>query len=342
MHRRNLYTLLAAAALLVFAQACQEAEENQTGSEYMPDMGHSIAYEANTYFDYYLNTWDSASVKDKYELAQPGTPVKGTVPRGYAGYYLAGVANPGTNDYDAKAEAVAELYGVTDKIQTKYTPVNGSVPYYYVDTEADRLRAIEDLDKNPFPITVDGLKRGAELYNLFCAICHGEKGDGNGWIYENGAYPAAPRNFLVQEWVDTSAGLYYHAFMYGKNVMGSYKDKVSYEERWQIIHHIRALQAKEFDKNYAPDVNDMLPDEAMTSAETPQYARAFLESFSREPIEVESMESNAPDIVGSPDPAEQVRLGERNPAVMLDSIPEPSTGRSLQNEIEDGIDDGIE
>ena len=27
--------------------------------------------------------------------------------------------------------------------------------------------------------------------------------------------------------------------------MGSYKDKISYEERWQVIHYIRSLQAKE-------------------------------------------------------------------------------------------------
>jgi Ran GTPase-activating protein (RanGAP) involved in mRNA processing and transport len=33
--------------------------------------------------------------------------------------------------------------------------------------------------------------------------------------------------------------------MYGKNMMGAYKDKLSYEERWQVIHYIRGLQAKE-------------------------------------------------------------------------------------------------
>jgi hypothetical protein len=32
--------------------------------------------------------------------------------------------------------------------------------------------------------------------------------------------------------------------MYGKNAMGAYKDKISYEERWQVIHYIRSLQAK--------------------------------------------------------------------------------------------------
>jgi len=309
-------TIFLVAAVLLLA-ACQDAKENQTGSEYMPDMAHSIAYEANTYFDYYQNSWEETSVKNKYDLAQPGTPVKGTVPRGYAGYSLAeaGESSPG---YQAEMAVMNELYGMSGKTQTISTPVNGYAPYYYVDTEADRARAIAEMPGNPFPITVDGLKRGAELYNLFCAICHGEKGDGNGYIYELGTYPAAPRNFLEQTWVDTSAGLYYHAMMYGKNVMGAYSDKVSYEERWQIIHHIRALQAKEFEQTYDAETNTLTPGEAQPVASNPQYA-AFLESFSPEPIDVESAESTSPGVVGSPGPLDDVQLGQRNPAAPRDS-----------------------
>ncbi len=42
-----------------------------------------------------------------------------------------------------------------------------------------------------------------------------------------------------------SNGRYYFAIMHGKNVMGGYADKISYEERWQVIHYIRSLQAKD-------------------------------------------------------------------------------------------------
>ena len=337
MRNVSLYALGVAAVTLV---ACAEAEENQTGSEYMPDMGHSIAYEANTYFDYYFNTWDSASVKKKYELAKPGTPVKGTVPRGYAGYYLAGVG-AGEEDFAAQADAIKEVRG-RNTLQAIATPINGSAPYYYVDTEADRIRAIASIGENPFPISVDGLKRGAELYNIFCAICHGENGGGNGWIYENGAYPAAPANFLQESWVDTSAGLYYHAMMYGKNVMGAYKDKVSYEERWQIIHHIRALQAKEFEQTYTADANTLVPGESTPVAASPQYVKAFYENISREPIELEAQESSAPDVVGSPNPMNSVQAGQINPARVLDSLPRVPEGTPSYDELEDGIEDNVE
>ena len=42
---------------ICFFTACQQPGVNSTGSEYMPDMAHSVAYEANYYAYYYHNTW---------------------------------------------------------------------------------------------------------------------------------------------------------------------------------------------------------------------------------------------------------------------------------------------
>ncbi len=280
---------------IMLTVACSSPGENETGSEYMPDMAHSIAYEANVYFDYYYNQWDSASVKSRYELAQPGLPVNGTIPRGYAGFYLTDRNASAGNMNASQLRQIREFYGI-NSLQAISTPMNGMAPYYYYDTEADRTRATNDLVTNPFPITADGLKRGQELYETFCGICHGNDGGGNGWIYENGAYPAAPRNFLDQAWVDTSAGVYYHAVMYGKNVMGAYKDKVSYEERYQVIHYIRALQAKWAKKQYDQDGNNLVPREAIAGVNATQYVQ-LLETFSREPTDYESSESTEPRVV---------------------------------------------
>ena len=48
------YSLVLAIAVVVFMQSCQQAGGDTTGSEYMPDMAHSIAYEANYYNYYYI------------------------------------------------------------------------------------------------------------------------------------------------------------------------------------------------------------------------------------------------------------------------------------------------
>ena len=225
MKARN-YIAIVIIGVTLLLQSCQQPGKNTTGSEYMPDMGHSIAYEANYYNYYYNNTWGSED--EYYKFAQPRVPVNGTVPR---------------RKDNAK-------YGL---------PVQGSVPFYYGDSEEERTRAIAELIDNALPITEKGLAEGKELYNVFCATCHGEKGDGIGYLVrdDGGVYPAQPANFLLEEHVAASNGRYYYSIMYGKNVMGSYKDKISYEERWNVIHYIRSLQAKELKLEYSQTANTL-------------------------------------------------------------------------------------
>ena len=204
--------------------ACQQPGKNSTGSEYMPDMAHSVAYEANYYSYYYHNTWGTED--EYYKMAGPRKPVKGTIARNAAG--------------TAKASALSYAYG---------------------DNDEERARAIAEIIDNPYPITDAGLAEGKELYDVMCGICHGEKADGLGYLArdesEGGKYPAAPANLLLEEHVTASNGRYYHAIMYGKNLMGAYKDKLSYEERWNVIHYIRSLQAKELKLEYNQMANSL-------------------------------------------------------------------------------------
>ncbi|MEE9439629.1 MAG: cytochrome c [Saprospiraceae bacterium] len=208
MNTKNIYIYTLFIAVLVILQSCQQAGGDSTGSEYMPDMGHSVAYEANYYNYYGFNTWGTE--EEYYKYAQPRLPVKGTVARS--------IGNSGA-------------------IKT----------YAYSDTEEDRSRAMVELVNNPLPITASGLKEGKELYNLYCSTCHGPKGDGNGYLVrdDGGVYPVSPANFMLDEHITASNGRFYHAIMHGKNMMGGYADKVTYNERWNIIHYIRSLQAKE-------------------------------------------------------------------------------------------------
>ncbi|WP_235297033.1 c-type cytochrome [Portibacter marinus] len=231
---KNIFWVLVLVIVIIGTHSCQQPSGENTGSEYMPDMAHSIAYEANTYAYYYNNTWGSK--EDYYEWAKPRKPVPGTIARGAA-------SSPDT---------------MRTMNQIRITP-NGAKPYYYEDTEEGRAQATAELIDNPFPITDEGLARGQELYDIFCGICHGGAGGGQGYLVreanpaigdEGGKYPVQPANFLLEEFIEASNGRYYHAIEYGKNLMGSYKDKLSYEERWQVIHYIRSLQAKSLKLKY--------------------------------------------------------------------------------------------
>ena len=249
MKHIRIYFIVVAATLLL--HACSPAEGEFTGHEYMPDMAHSVAYEANTYNYYYYNTWDQVSTFTTKELTRAGEPVKGTVPRGYAGVYF---AQNGT----AQNAVMENLHGETT-LNAISIPINGSVPYYYVDTPEDRERAKAEIIDNPFPITAKSLEQGKELYDLYCGICHGAKGDGMGYLVSednpNVKYPAQPANLINEDFSNSSNGRFYHAIVYGLNVMGSYSDKLSYEERWDVIHYIRSLQAKAAGATYSQDEN---------------------------------------------------------------------------------------
>jgi cytochrome c553 len=230
-------------------EACSPAGGNNPGTEYMPDMAHPISYETNVYDNYEYNSWDGRSVVDRKTLSHPLFPLNGPVSQGYVGYVD---GREGIYDGSASNSAIR-------------TTMNGNVPYYFVDTEEDRKRAeLEFCKTNPFPITKEGLARGKELYNTYCGIsCHGAAGNGQGWLVseENKAakYPAQPANFMKDEFYAAGNGRFYHAIMYGKNVMQQHRDKLSYEERWQVIHYIRSMQASSKSLKYDESENTFAP-----------------------------------------------------------------------------------
>ncbi len=242
--------------VILITPACGPAEGNYTGREYMMDMGHSIAYESNVSNYYSYNRFTGE--EEYHTMVQPRLPQNGTIPRGYAG-----LSNP--SDATVMADFKSDFQGF---------PINGSVPYYYEDTPEDRIRATAEIIKNPFPITDKGLAKGKELYDIFCATCHGEKGDGLGYLVrdDGGKYPAAPANLVSDDFIAASNGRIYHSIMHGLNVMGSYADKLSYEERWQVIHYIRALQASSKTLQYSEAANTLnnhaVPGASLQKADT--------------------------------------------------------------------------
>jgi mono/diheme cytochrome c family protein len=234
---------------------CSPAGKNKTGHEYMPDMYHPVSLEANQYSAYYWNHWDDKSTVSKAVLSQPRKPVEGTVARGATALAYAGADALGVIRGKNASNAIA-------------APVNGHAPFYYQNTEEDRLRCETELVQNPFPITKEGLDRAKPLYNVYCGICHGEKGDGNGALIATEKYPAQPKNLISDEMIAAGNGRYYFGIMYGKNVMGAYAEKLSYEERWQVIHYIRQLQAKSKSLQYDEKGN------TLSNVEKPAHGEA--------------------------------------------------------------------
>jgi mono/diheme cytochrome c family protein len=240
---KGIIYLIAFSMVALALPSCSPAEGNKTGHEYMPDMAHSIAYEANVNNYYSYHIWGSK--EEHHSFSIPKKPVKGTIARGYTSEITNGQSSNSIS-----------------------TTVNGHKNYYYQDTEDERIRASNEILTNPIPLTEAALTKGKSNYTIYCAICHGDKGDGAGYLVrdDGGKYPAQPANFLKDEFIASSEGRYYHGIYYGKNVMSGYTDKLSYEERWQVVHYIRSLQATAKGLKYNEKENTFSNSQALADA----------------------------------------------------------------------------
>jgi mono/diheme cytochrome c family protein len=97
---------------------------------------------------------------------------------------------------------------------------------------------------NPFPITLDFLRRGQERFNIYCAPCHSLVGDGNGMIAHRG-FPAPP-SYHSKRLRNAPDSHFYNVITEGHGLMFSYADRVKPEDRWAIAAYIRALQLSQY------------------------------------------------------------------------------------------------
>lgn len=92
----------------------------------------------------------------------------------------------------------------------------------------------------------DELKEGQRLFDIYCGICHGQKLDGNGPLYDggNGKFAAAPANFKDAKYLNMPVGQMYAAIKFGKNMMGSYASQLDAKQRWMVIAYIKKIQSE--------------------------------------------------------------------------------------------------
>lgn len=124
------------------------------------------------------------------------------------------------------------------------TPVKGSikrgfVPYEIPNTPEGYALAKASL-KSPLDSLSLNAEKGKELFNIYCAICHGEKGDGKGNLVVKEKFLGVP-NYKDRE---ITEGSIYHVITYGLNSMGSHANQLSQEERWQVTDYVLKLKSE--------------------------------------------------------------------------------------------------
>lgn len=125
-------------------------------------------------------------------------------------------------------------------------PAEGTVSRNWLPYEYDNTLEGKELARaQPSPLdslnSEANLAKGKELYDVYCAICHGTKGAGQGTLVKREkilgvpSYADAARNITV--------GSTFHTMYYGLNSMGSYASQFSTEEEiWQVAEYVMKLK----------------------------------------------------------------------------------------------------
>lgn len=92
-------------------------------------------------------------------------------------------------------------------------------------------------------VTKEMLDRGEERYRVFCIVCHGPVGNGDGMIVRRGF--TKPPTYNDDRLRNAPVGHFFDVITNGQGRMNSYAAQVPVADRWAIVAYIRALQVSQ-------------------------------------------------------------------------------------------------
>jgi mono/diheme cytochrome c family protein len=119
-------------------------------------------------------------------------------------------------------------------------PVAGTVardftPYQLAVADLEGARKLT----NPLAPTADVLRQGQHAFNVFCVVCHGRDGNSaNGYVAKHFSGVPSLNGPNVAAYTD---GEIFHFITMGKARMPSYAAQLLPEQRWAVVHYLRAL-----------------------------------------------------------------------------------------------------
>ena len=128
------------------------------------------------------------------------------------------------------------------------------------DTDSGSANAVEPAEKsvmdttpwlteNPLSMSQETLDRGQKYFGIYCSVCHGMNGGGNGLVNRRA------QKILAATWVPPSKlsdpslnaesypdGKLFSTISNGIRKMPGYAGQIKVEDRWAIVAYVRALQ----------------------------------------------------------------------------------------------------
>jgi mono/diheme cytochrome c family protein len=127
---------------------------------------------------------------------------------------------------------------------------SGTLP---VNGERPRSTAASRRLQNPLASLPKNVEEGGKLYSVYCSVCHGPGGHGDGPVKFMLRTP--PADLTSHRVVVMKDGSIYGTIRNGTEIMPSYGDALTPAERWRVVLFVRALQQKGAIANGSPSAD---------------------------------------------------------------------------------------
>jgi len=198
--------------------SCGAGGEDQ-GTEYAPNMYHSVAYEPYSQItDKDAGRW-LTSIDYKLDSAETNFS-------NHAEHYNSNSLNPSRMNMRMPAP------------NTVSRNKNGYLPYRL---GKDSLQFAASSLVSPLDTANNKafLADGKILYETYCDHCHGAKGEGDGKVADKYAGVANLKGDAIK---GVSEGHIFHVITMGKGLMQPHGSQIRVEDRWKIARYVKALQ----------------------------------------------------------------------------------------------------
>jgi mono/diheme cytochrome c family protein len=214
--RRAFCCLLLTVYCLLFITGCRQDMQDQPRYE---------AYEASKFFK------DGLSSRPLIE---------GTVPRGYLRddlHLYTGKRSAGGQNQSGRSASTSGSAGTSNSSAANAGSTAGAQSS---GSGSGAAMFPDDVDTFPFPVTREVVLRGQERYQIFCSMCHGATGAGDGMIVRRGY--KQPPSYFTEDLRNAPVGHFFDVITNGWGSMPRYSQQIPAQDRWAIIAYIRALQ----------------------------------------------------------------------------------------------------
>ena len=142
--------------------------------------------------------------------------------------------------YNTYSESDAFKNGKEGQLPAEGALNRGFEVYEYENTTAGYDLAKANLKSPLDTLSTEDMDKAKGLYEIYCAICHGNGGNGQGKLVTQGKFLGVPS---YKDRVITT-GSVFHVQTYGLNSMGAYSNQLNAHERWLVATYVMKLKSE--------------------------------------------------------------------------------------------------